>query len=69
MALLLKEGYGHATNDVMTQHEVKCTPNNQCKCIVSMKTGYVTTWNAQFFFKRWMQAFLYEILTNTPKKI
>ena len=23
------------TNDVMTQQEVKCTPNNQCKCIVS----------------------------------
>ena len=32
----------------MTQHEVKCTPNNQCKCIVSMKTGYATMWNAQF---------------------
>ena len=32
----------------MTQHEVKFTPNNQCKCIVSMKTGYATTWNAQF---------------------
>ena len=26
---------GRATNDVMTQQEVKCTPNNQCKCIVS----------------------------------
>ena len=24
-----------ATNGVMTQQEVKCTPNNQCKCIVS----------------------------------
>ena len=24
-------GYGRATNGVMTQHEVKCTPNNQCK--------------------------------------
>ena len=23
-----------STNGVMTQHEVKCTPNNQCKCIV-----------------------------------
>ena len=32
-----KEVYGRATNGVMTQHEVKCTPNNQCKCIVSMK--------------------------------
>ena len=38
-----KEGYGHATNGVMTQHEVKFTPNNQCKCIVSMKIGYDTT--------------------------
>ena len=38
-----KEGYGHATNGVMTQHEVKCTPKNQCKCIVSMKIGYATT--------------------------
>ena len=35
-----KIGYGHATNGVMTQQEVKCTPNNQCKCIVSMKTRY-----------------------------
>ena len=26
---------GRATNDVMTQQEVKCTPNNQCKCTVS----------------------------------
>ena len=26
---------GHAANDVMTQQEVKCTPNNQCKCTVS----------------------------------
>ena len=26
---------GRATNDVMTQQEVKCTPNDQCKCTVS----------------------------------
>ena len=26
---------GCATHDVMTQQEVKCTPNNQCKCTVS----------------------------------
>ena len=26
---------GRATNDVMTQQEVKCTPNNQYKCTVS----------------------------------
>ena len=24
-----------ATNGVMMQQEVKCTPNNQCKCTVS----------------------------------
>ena len=24
----------HATNGVMTQQEVKCTSNNQCKCTV-----------------------------------
>ena len=64
-----KKGYDRATNGVMMQHEVKCTPNNQCKCIVSMKIGYATTWNAKFFFKWLMQAFLYEILTNNPKKI
>ena len=33
--LLLKRENGHATNDVMTQQEVKCTPINQCKCTVS----------------------------------
>ena len=26
---------GHATNDVMTQQELKCTPKNQCQCTVS----------------------------------
>ena len=35
IGLLLKRENGHATNDFMTQQEVKCTPNNQCKCIVS----------------------------------
>ena len=34
IGLLLKWENGHATNDVMTQQEVKCTPNNQCKCTV-----------------------------------
>ena len=48
LGLLIKKVYDHATNGVMMQHEVKCTPNNQCKCIVSMKTGYATMWNAQF---------------------
>ena len=33
-----------ATNDVMTEQEVKCTPNNQCKCTMSNeKQGYATT--------------------------
>ena len=35
IVLLLKRENGHGTNDVMTQQEVKCTPNNQCKCTVS----------------------------------
>ena len=35
IGLLLKRANDHANNDVMTQHEVKCTPNNQCKCTVS----------------------------------
>ena len=33
------------------QQEVKCTPNNQCKCIVSMKTGYAYYVNAQFLLQ------------------
>ena len=35
----------------MTQQEVKCTPNNQCKFIVSMKTGYAYYVNAQFLIQ------------------
>ena len=34
-----------------------------------MKTGYATTENVQFLFKWWMQIFLYEVLTSTPKQI
>ena len=33
--LLLKRENDHETNGFMTQQEVKCTPNNQCKCTVS----------------------------------
>ena len=40
ICLLLKRVNDRETNGVTTQQEVKCTPNNQCKCIVSMKTGY-----------------------------
>ena len=35
IGLLLKRENGHATNNVMMQQEVKCTPNNQFKCTVS----------------------------------
>ena len=35
IGLLLKRVNDRATNCVMTQQEVKCTPNNQCKCTVS----------------------------------
>ena len=34
IGLLLKRVNDRATNGVMTQQEVKCTPNNQCKCTV-----------------------------------
>ena len=35
IGLLLKRENGCATNDVLTQQEVKCTSNNQCKCTMS----------------------------------
>ena len=35
IGLLLKKENGRVTNDVMTQQEVKCTHNNQCKCTLS----------------------------------
>ena len=35
IGLLLKRVNDRATNGVMRQKEVKCTPNNQCKCTVS----------------------------------
>ena len=35
IGLLLKRVNDRATNGVMMQQEVKCTPNNQCKCTVS----------------------------------
>ena len=37
IGFITKRVNGRATNDVITQQEVKCTPNNQCKCIVSNK--------------------------------
>ena len=35
IGLLLKRANDRATNGVMMQQELKCTPNNQWKCIVS----------------------------------
>ena len=35
IGLLIKRANDCATNGVMTQQEVKCTPNNQCKFVVS----------------------------------
>ena len=35
IGLLLKRENDRSTNGFMTQQEVKCTPNNQCKCTVS----------------------------------
>ena len=56
---------GHATNDVMTQQEVKCTPNNQCKCTVSNeKQGMLLREVQNFSFKCICNHFLYENMTN-----
>ena len=55
----------NATNDVMTQQEVKCTPNNQCKCTVSNeKQGMLLHEVQNFFLQMYMQSFLYENLTK-----
>ena len=35
IGLLIKRVNDRTTNGVMTQQEVKCTPNNQYKCTVS----------------------------------
>ena len=56
---------GHAANDVMTQQEVKCTPNNQWKCTVSNEKQGMLLREVQFFsFKCICNHFLYENLTN-----
>ena len=42
IGLLLKRENDHATNGVMMQQEVKCTPNNQCKCtMLNEKRGMI----------------------------
>ena len=56
---------GRATKDVMTHQEVQCTPNNQCKCIVSNeKQGMLLREVQKFSFKCICNHFLYENLTN-----
>ena len=49
IVLVLKRENGYATNDVMTQQEVKCTPNNQCKCTVSNEKWGMLLREVQFF--------------------
>ena len=56
---------GHATNDAMTQQELKCTPNNQCKCTVSNeKQGMLLCEVQNVSFKSICNHFLYENMTN-----
>ena len=56
---------GHEINDVMTQQELKCTPNNQCKCIVSdEKQGMLLCEVQNFSFKCICNHFLYENMTK-----
>ena len=49
----------------MTQHEVKCTPNNQCKCIVLNEKQGMLLGEMKNLFKWQMQSFLYESVINT----
>ena len=39
IGLLLKRANGHATNDVMTQQEVKCTPKINANALCQMTNG------------------------------
>ena len=56
---------GRATNDVMTQQDVKCTPNSQCKYTVSNEKQGMLLGEVQIFsFKCICNHFLYENLTN-----
>ena len=49
----------------MTQQEVKCTPNNQCKCNVSNEKWGMLLREMKNFLQMKMKSFLYENLTNT----
>ena len=65
MAYYSKRVNDRATNDFMTQQEVKCTPNNQCKCTVSNeKQGMLLCEVQKFSLKCICNNFLYENLTN-----
>ena len=49
---------GRATNDVMTQQEVKCTPNNKFKCTMSNeKQGMLLHEVQNIFLQMYMQSF------------
>ena len=49
IGLLLKMENSRSTNDVVTQQEVKFTPNNQCKCNVSNEEQGMLLHEVQFF--------------------
>ena len=69
IGLLLKRVNDRATNGVMTQQEVKCTPNNQCKCTVSNEKWGMLLREMQNFPSNENATFLYENLTNnSPSK-
>ena len=48
----------------MMKQEVKCTPNNQCKCTVQMKNGVCYYVKCKIFLQMNMQSFLYKNLAN-----
>ena len=49
IGLLIKKANDHATNGVMTQQEVKCTPNNQWKCTASNEKWGILLREMQIF--------------------
>ena len=51
IGFITQKRYMVATNGVMTQQEAKCTPNNQCKCIVSMKNRVFYYLKCTIFFE------------------
>ena len=49
IGLLLTRVNDRATNGVMTQQEVNCTPNNQCKCTMSNEKQGMLLREVQYF--------------------